>query len=264
MNTLITGITGKEFGKNGTPHLQGCAELNKQMRFKAIKREISNEMHFKRRFGSQKEAIDCCKNDGSFVEVGSRRTDLRKIQELIKTGVSQRELHETYDITASQLRVIDKCYTLFTPQRNQKTEVSWIYGLTGIGNSELAKKLGGPNCYWKENDTKWWDGYDNEEVVIIDEFRPTKYFSIKKLLGLFDKFPMKIEYKSGTKEFVSKKIIITTPKPPNRTFDNEEREDIQQLIRRIEHVLMSQDQELGNTTPTLDDPFKPDQRLLHT
>ena len=106
-------IIGKEVGEQGTPHLQGYAELIKQMTLTKVKKDIHPGMHFERRYGSQKEAIDYCKEDGQREERGQvnrpgERTDLNKVKDLIKSGLSKRELFDNYELNSAQLRLIDQ------------------------------------------------------------------------------------------------------------------------------------------------------------
>ena len=65
-------IIGKEIGESSTPHLQGYGEFKKQMRFNAVK-TLNTRMHFERRFGGQKEAINYCKKDNNYKDYGERR-----------------------------------------------------------------------------------------------------------------------------------------------------------------------------------------------
>ena len=43
----------------------------------------------------------------------------------------------------------------------------WIYGKPGIGKSYAVRAVY-PNLYVKSS-TKWWDGYTNQDVVLVDE-----------------------------------------------------------------------------------------------
>jgi hypothetical protein len=66
--------------------------------------------------------------------------------------------------------------------------------------------------------------------VIIDDFRPSQ-FSFQELLRLLDRYPHQVEYKGGTRQFLAKTIIITTPLSIEETFSINE--NINQLQRRI-------------------------------
>jgi len=43
----------------------------------------------------------------------------------------------------------------------------WLYGKPGTGKSRMAHEI--PNAYRKPL-SKWWDGYNYEETIIIDDF----------------------------------------------------------------------------------------------
>ena len=43
----------------------------------------------------------------------------------------------------------------------------WIYGPSGIGKTYYATNNFGK--VFKKNQNKWWDGYCDEEVVLIDD-----------------------------------------------------------------------------------------------
>ena len=50
----------------------------------------------------------------------------------------------------------------------------WIYGKPGIGKSYAVRSLY-PNLYVKSS-TKWWDGYTNQDVVLVDDSEFAKWF----------------------------------------------------------------------------------------
>ena len=114
-------IIGKEVGESGTLHLQGYAELVSQTRFNRIKM-IDPRLHIEKRFGSQYQAIEHCKKENDCYEFGEKRvrgerTDLLKLRDEIKNCLSQRELLNTYEVNASQLRVIDRNYSYLEPEK---------------------------------------------------------------------------------------------------------------------------------------------------
>lgn len=82
-------IYGKEVGESGTPHLQGYIELKQTMRHNKVKDILGQRVHLEKRYGTQQEAINYCKKDHNFTEIGApstggRRGDLRKILDNIE------------------------------------------------------------------------------------------------------------------------------------------------------------------------------------
>ena len=95
----------------------------------------------------------------------------------------------------------------------------------------------------KSGSYRWFDGYDAHRFVIFDDFRDSQCeFSF--LLRLLDRYPLRVEIKGGTRQWKPHTIVITSPMPPEETYQTMQQNDrydkIQQLIRRIditEHVL---------------------------
>ncbi len=58
-------------------------------------------------------------------------------------------------------------------QRSWQTTCTVVWGPPGSGKSMHAWAEGGPEAYWitKPNGPRaFWDGYDGQENVVIDEF----------------------------------------------------------------------------------------------
>lgn len=118
--------------------------------------------------------------------------------------------------------------------RDFVTEVYWFYGPTGSGKTRAAS-CACPDAYWKANNNRWWDGYEAHEDVIIDDYR-TSFCPFSELLRLFDRYPFQVEVKGGTREFVARRVYVTTPKNPRDTWSLRSDEDLGQLLRRIHEV----------------------------
>lgn len=261
-NDLLTNeyfkyiIIGKEVGDSGTPHLQGYGEFKKQLTLNQVKC-INSRMHFEPRRGSQLEAITYCKKENDFVESGAQkiqgqRTDLMKIRNEICEGKSYREVLKENELSAGQLKVIDSYYNYLYPKEFINKNVIWIHGPTGTGKTQYAWNSDDlDNIYCKEPDDKWWDGYDGHNTIIIDELRGC-HFKFSKLLRLLDRYPMRVETKGGFRHLSSKNIIITSNKSPIEMFNGKSDEDIQQLLRRINRVIDTRSQKLGNTTTSIE------------
>lgn len=230
----------------GTPHLQGYVYLQHAKSMTAVKAMFAPaQPHFERANGTpaQNRAY-CSKEDTTdFYEVGElprqgKRSDLERVRSAIvaEPQITEEKLFdEHFPPMVRYHRSIMRYKAIKQPSRDFKTEVFWFSGPTGTGKSRDAFGLH-PHAYSKSTRSKWWDGYDGQDVVIIDDLRP-RDFEFTFLLQLFDRYPLLVEVKGGTLKFTSRKIIVTT------SMSLEEfsliaasiSEDPQQLVRRVEH-----------------------------
>lgn len=224
----------------GTPHLQGYVELNKPQRFSWIKKRLPRA-HIETKLGSRTQARDYChKEDPEPFEHGKwrpdnqgMRNDLICVKRKIDEGVSEEAIADEHFSTWSRnYRAFERYRNLKRKRCCSEKEVIWIYGRTGLGKSKMAHELA-PDAYWKMPDNKWFDGYDGEETVIFDDFRST-WCTFPYLLRLLDRYPMMVETKGGTTQWMAKRIIITSPHHPEHAYSTDE--DMQQLIRRISKI----------------------------
>lgn len=238
-----------ERGERGTPHLQGTCSFAKVKRFRQLKKILGPRASYELRRGTVQEAATYCSKDATFdesvhgkYERGTRpndqgaRTDIQQLSLRIVGGATESELFNSFPALFLRYpRGIRDAIRLCTASRNFKTEVFWFWGPTGTGKSKRAFEEA-PGAYWKSGIDNWWDGYQSEEVVIIDDYR-TNMCPFNFLLRLLDRYPLLVPIKGGFVQFVAKKIYITTPLLPKDTWANRIDEDIKQLERRIEHVL---------------------------
>lgn len=229
-------IYGKEVGENGTPHLQGYCELNKVCRLSAMKK-LNERAHWESRKGTQKQARDYCMEDGDWVEFGvlkkqGERNDLDKIRQQAEDDGMR---GVTRNRNAQQIRVAEKYLTYNEEPRDWKPEVYWLWGKTGTGKSRMARELCNvDDCYVKNDGTKWWEGYDGHECVIIDDFRDS-WWALTEMLALLDRYEKRVEYKGGSRQFRPRLIVVTCAVAPDECYRGTG-ERIDQLLRRIDHI----------------------------
>jgi len=85
----------------------------------------------------------------------------------------------------------------------------WIYGEPGTGKSHSVITQH-PDRYIKPNN-KWWDGYQNEEVVHLDELEPSHAGWITPYLKKWaDKWPFDAEVKGGALQIRPKLVVVTS------------------------------------------------------
>lgn len=93
-------------------------------------------------------------------------------------------------------------------------EVWVFYGPTGTGKSRAAHEMA-PDAFWLRQASSgvgWWCGYNGETDVIIDEFYGWLQWSF--LLRLLDRYPLVVETKGSSVNFVGRRIIITSNTSP--------------------------------------------------
>lgn len=193
--------------------------------------------HIEGRRGTQIQAIDYCKKDACYISHGKpkiqgQRTDLDRIR-----GIAHEDGMRAVCVAGNlqQIRVAEKYLTYCEEPRDWKPNVTWIWGDSGTGKSRMARELCGEDVYTKNTGTKWWDGYDNHEDVIIDDFRDS-WWPITYMLALLDRYEMIIEYKGGTRQFRPRNIIVTSIKDPIECYINTG-ECHMQLKRRIDKII---------------------------
>lgn len=132
-------------------------------------------------------------------------------------------------VAFQQTMVKDRC---------EPTKVVWCWGPTGSGKSRYVHETA-PAAYWKDTHTKWWDGYNQQENVVLDDYRPNKELSVAYMLRLMDRYPLSVESKGGYLKFNSQTIYITAPCDPTTMYHRLEwlgEEDIGQILRRITEI----------------------------
>lgn len=238
---LVYLIVGFEIGEQGTEHIQGYLELKSEMRFESLKKFMPRA-HMEARKGKNTQASDYCKKEGYFVTFGKlkiqgARKDLDRVRECSLEG-GMREVTALYN--AQQIKVAEKFLTYNEPARNFKPHVIWITGPTGSGKSMTARHIvGEEDVYTKSDVSKWFDGYDGHENVILDDFRGS-WMAFSDFLTLIDRYERRVEFKGGSRQFLAKKIVITSIMRPENCYPGVG-EDIQQLLRRIDDTIV-----LGN------------------
>jgi uncharacterized protein YodC (DUF2158 family) len=145
-------------------------------------------------------------------------------------------------IRAQKIRAI-KLQTEPTMIKREAPLVIWFYGKTGTGKTrktiEIAEELNLKT--WMSSDSlKWFDGYCNQELAIIDDLRKEILPNWAFLLRLLDRYALIVQIKGGFTRWNPKIIIITSPVEPHECFSWFNRQGEQQawdsedqLLRRL-------------------------------
>lgn len=233
-------IWQREVGESGTPHLQGYIELTKPTRINNMASWLRGA-HFEPRAGTREQAKAYCEKEDSRVEGpwsrggwdlggAGTRTDLNTIKRKLDEGVAESAIaDEHFGEWLRYYKGFREYKKLRTGHRNWKTEVNILWGESGTGKSRTCQEKA-PSAYWKTRD-EWWDAYDGEEDIIIDDFYGWLPYDF--LLRLMDRYPLDVPTKGGFRRFVGKRLFITSNKQPEEWYPNVS--DKTPLLRRIDN-----------------------------
>lgn len=235
------GILGKEVGENGTPHLQGYLYFKNKISLRGLK-FISPRAHFEIAKGTPADNQKYCSKDNAATAWGKlpqqgERTDLEDAREFLLQSEPMRKVSDMMNLQVT--KNAEKWLTYNEPKRTEKPLVKWFWGPSGVGKTRKATdEL--PDAYIKTGSTKWWDGYDAHEDVILDDLR-SNHIEFTELLNLLDRYGKRIEHKGGMRQFRAKRIIITSIYSPEEMYAgmqerSRNKEPIEQLLRRIDII----------------------------
>lgn len=240
-------VVGKEVGlKEKTPHLQCFVSFHHEKSINAAKKYMEIPyIEFIYEDSTPYKAAQYCKKDGDYYEEGTppkqqgKRKDIDDIKNLVSQGSTVKEMLKKDQIKNYQgLRFAEGLKKYYETKRNWKPTVIWYYGKPGTGKTHKAMDIchqhtDEDNIYEQLNTGQWWEGYDGQEYVVIDDMRGD-FMKFNEFIKLIDRYPYRVQTKGSTRQFLAKVIIITSPFPPERVYHTSE--CINQLLDRIDLI----------------------------
>lgn len=228
----------KELGSTtGYSHWQVSVGFKNPVTMAVVKRAFG-QVHCER---SRSAAVDeyVWKDDtaveGTRFELGSKpvkrssKADWDRVWELARTGDIEGIESSVRVQHYRTLRIIRADYA----QPVAVERACYVYwGATGTGKSRSAWDEAGIEAYPKDPRTKWWDGYLNQENVVIDEFRGA--IDPSHMLRWLDRYPVLVEIKGSSVPLRAKKIWITSNLNPDLWYPDLDEETRKALRRRME------------------------------
>lgn len=218
-----------EIGDSGNLHHQGYVEFTRSRR-RAFALGILPDAHWEvaradRNYNHDYCTKEACRVEGPW-EIGvfeplkqGTRNDLNAVKKTIESGASLRDLvNQHWPEFCRYNRGIIDGRRILRAQRDFQTELRIFYGPPGTGKSHLAKVYAGEDAYWlrRGNTGVWFDDYDGEHTVVIDDF--DGWIPSGLLMQLADQYPLRVDTKHGSANFTSKSIIITTNYMPDMWY----------------------------------------------
>jgi len=149
---------------------------------------------------------------GTLTLCAGKRKDLEDVKAALDSGATFAEIADSHFSAFIRYEKGFRSYKLLkSVRRDWPMDLIVVVGPSGTGKSRYARTTY-PGAFWKVKGP-WWDGYDGEETVVIDEMYG-HCFPFTELLQLLDRYPYKVPVKGGTMEFVSKRIVMTSNQHP--------------------------------------------------
>ena len=249
--------------KTGKKHLQGFTYLKNGKTLAAFKKQFDKTMHCEPSKGSAEEnRAYCFKGDqskeewedmktigphyglnaitwecGTMPQQGTRNDIIELRNACVKATCLSDIIADDANVTALAKygKFAERVHTAALKKRTRDfrhVEVIVHWGKTGTGKTRLPYGEGA--FKWNPEGNEWWDGYDGEEVLLIDEF----YGQIKpsRLLTILDGYQCRLPIKGGFTYAQWTKVYITCNVPPQDWYSNVPEEVRLAIERRISHV----------------------------
>ena len=178
-------VCGKEVGKKTlTPHLQGCVIWKSANTWKQAQKKLceSGKCFTELKKGTWAQNMVYCRKEGDVIREDEyvegpgqgSRTDIIGLRDAVKRKATDAELCDEYpNECAKYQRFIGFCRAAYNeaevvelPRGNKQLGV-WLWGPSNTGKTTWVRDQY-PDLYEKPHN-RWWDGYNNEDVILIDD-----------------------------------------------------------------------------------------------
>lgn len=221
----------------GRLHVQGYVEFSKALGMQAIKDAIGdNTAHIEEAKGTSTENKKYCSKsdsriDGPF-EFGKqreqgKRSDLAAVYEDVKAGKTLVEVMDNNPVAYIKFsRGIKDARFLIQQKaafKRRDVVVTVIWGQTGTGKTRsVLDEHGDENVFILNKQSSgsqiWWDGYDGQNVLLIDEFYG--WIPYDSLLRLLDIYNTSLPVKGSFTHAGWTRVYITSNKHPRDWYKN--------------------------------------------
>lgn len=239
-------------GNSGYRHFQGYVEYHRERAFSAVKKDFGVAVHLEAAHGSRGDNYKYCTKtetrvdgpwefgDWSDKEAGQgRRSDLHDAKTKLDAGSTMADVARgCFTAFVRNTRGLNAYRAITSGKRSWQPHVFFLYGETGVGKSRWAYERD-KDAYWKptkEGSASWWDFYDGERTVVLDDIRDTDV-SLSTLLRWLDRYPLLVPVKGSHTQFLAREIIITSNQRLETWYGGIDGLPLPMLERRINHVI---------------------------
>jgi len=233
-------------------HIQSYWQFTSPIRFNALQKLLPPGAHIECARGTPEEnrqycsKLDSRKTDCSPFESGEctsqgKRKDLNDFCDAIDKGAKEADIldnHELRPVWCKYQGLYKRYKQAKIRPRNRETcpDVTFFTGAPGVGKTKRVFDEHKDDVFVKDN-TKWWDGYEGQRCILIDELDTHDHWRIEEMLRFLDRYPYQGQTKGGYVNINSPFIAITSNKTLNDLYPSISEDQMNALTRRINTVV---------------------------
>lgn len=258
--------------KTGRWHLQGHFQLKTSKRWSTVKNSIPKWIHIEPCKGTVAQNIKYCSKGGDYRQFGNFIVagQKRKLADMAQHIVDHPEekfddmMLDNPELSVRHGKGLKRLKTIVdrkTTPSYQPVEVIYVWGEPRLGKTRWAEWVGG-NDFFKlpaaRLEDGWFDGYDGQSVLIIDDYAGNAKCTFMK--HLLDNYTMDLKVKGGFVRSKWSMVIITS----NHDFD-----DLHEKAKPIDKkAIKARIDWIWNMdykwSPPTDSNTSPEQRLVYS
>jgi len=255
---VLKYICQEEKGEGGFIHLQVFLCFSNVKRFTQVKSFFGQTAHIELAKGNDSQNLTYCSKEasrtglfiskaGDFDGGQGQRSDLSKVALLVTERKTIEDIAFAFPVEYIKFckgieRLVGLQRERDAPRHKDMCTIV-LYGPSGIGKSLWVRLYAERHVLRVYNKplgfgrgTQWFDGYDGEEILLLDDF-DSDQVSYRELLVWLDVYKCKVAVKGGFVSATWNYVCITTNVSPDtwyRGFVSEEGR--LPLVRRLDHV----------------------------
>lgn len=240
VNRLIGGF--EIAPTTGTPHIQGCVQFRTVKAFHQVK-ALLKRAHLDKSGGDWRTNVKYCSKECEVKWAKNHKGGQGERTDWVD-GLSAIEEGASFTTIAKEYPALGRCpraYCMVKEEAEKKSAPEWrdvkvtvLWGRTRSGKTRKAMEC---DSKFKWHATRgWFDGYEGEKRLVIDEFRDSQ-ISISKLLEYLDGYVLWLPIK-GSKTWARwTEVFITSNVNPEKWYTGVDPDSRDALFARFDSII---------------------------
>lgn len=234
----------------GQKHLQFYIQFESNQRLGGLKRiRDGSTVHWELARGDERDNVEYCSKGGDTIEHGDepRVTNAGKREQKRWEDALDAIKNGRLDDVPAQIMICQAKNVLYLQEKYKQRAQDlpfdgekhiWLWGPSGSGKSRGARSIceEAGELFYDKMVNKWWDLYESEKYVIIDDLeKESAVMLVQHLKRWLDIYPFNGEVKGAVLRGIRpERIIITSNYHPEEIFGARPKEWLEPIMRRLD------------------------------